>query len=187
VALIISPGRLAGVFMVDVRAQEDARGLFARTFCRDEFRAHGLNGVFVQSNTSFNRRRGTLRGMHYQAPPKAEAKLVRCTSGAIFDVVLDLRPSSATYLEWEAVELTSENRRAIYVPEGLAHGFQALTDAAEVLYDMTESYAPECARGVLWNDPAFGIRWPLSDPILSDRDRSFPPFPPATEGRPPVR
>jgi dTDP-4-dehydrorhamnose 3,5-epimerase len=165
---------LAGAYVVEVEAAEDQRGLFARTFCADEFAAHGLPRGFVQCNTSFNARRGTLRGMHWQAEPKAEGKLVRCTQGAIYDVILDLRRGSRTYLAWKAYELSAANRRALYAPPGFAHGFQALSDAAEVFYQMTENYAPELARGARWDDAAFGIDWPIRPPLISPRDASFP-------------
>jgi dTDP-4-dehydrorhamnose 3,5-epimerase len=135
-----------------------------------------LNPGLVQCNVSFNRRRGTLRGMHFQAPPREEAKLVRCTAGAVHDVIVDLRPGSATYCRWFAVELSAENRRALYVPEGFAHGFQTLTDDAEVLYNMSEFYDAALARGVRWNDPRFAIQWPLPDPVLSEPDRAYPDF-----------
>jgi dTDP-4-dehydrorhamnose 3,5-epimerase len=171
-----TPSDLADIVIVDVEPHVDGRGLFARTFCEAEFAAAGLPTRFVQSSVSFNTRRGTLRGLHYQAPPKPEAKLVRCTRGTIHDVVVDLRPSSATFLRWISVELTAENRRALYIPGGCAHGFQTLTDDAEVLYLMTEFYAPELARGVRWNDPVFGVEWPIADPRLSERDATYPDF-----------
>jgi dTDP-4-dehydrorhamnose 3,5-epimerase len=165
---------LAGALIVDIAAAEDERGLFARTFCANEFKEHGLPPALVQCSTSFNARRGTLRGMHWQAEPKPEGKLVRCTRGAVHDVILDLRPGSATRLKWRAFELTADNRRALYIPPGFAHGFQALSDASEVLYQMTESYSPELARGARWNDQTFGIDWPIRPPMLSPRDASFP-------------
>jgi dTDP-4-dehydrorhamnose 3,5-epimerase len=171
-----TPSELADIVIVDVEPHVDGRGLFARTFCEAEFAAAGLPTRFVQSSVSFNTRRGTLRGLHYQAPPKPEAKLVRCTHGTIHDVVVDLRPSSATFLRWISVELTAENRRALYIPGWCAHGFQTLTDDAEVLYLMTEFYAPELARGVRWNDPVFGVEWPIADPRLSERDATYPDF-----------
>lgn len=173
-----TPCELADTVIVDVEPHVDGRGLFARTFCEAEFAAAGLPTRFVQSSVSFNTRRGTLRGLHYQAPPKPEAKLVRCTRGAIHDVVVDLRPSSASFLRWISLELTAENRRALYIPEGCAHGFQTLTDDAEVLYMMTEFYAPELARGVRWNDPIFGVEWPIADATLSERDTTYPDFRP---------
>lgn len=169
--------KLEGAYVIEPERLEDERGFFARTFCRREFEAHGLNPVFVQLNISHNRVKGTLRGMHYQAEPHAEAKLVRCTRGAVFDVILDLRPGAATYRQWFSVELNMDNRRAVYVPEGVAHGIQTLADDTEVFYHMSEFYHPEVARGVRWDDPAFGIEWPLPDPLLSDRDRSFELWP----------
>lgn len=165
-----------GSYVLEVERREDARGFFARTFCRDEFIRHGLPTNFVQSSVSFNRRRGTLRGMHFQRPPAAEGKLVRCTRGVIYDVVLDLREDSPTFRQWMAVELSDESHRTVYMPPGCAHGFQTLTEDVEVLYSMTESYAPELADGVRWDDPAFAIAWPIAPPILSDRDASFPSF-----------
>ena len=169
---------LGDTVIVDIEEHVDGRGLFARTFCENEFAAAGLPTRFVQSSVSFNTRRGTLRGLHYQVPPKAEGKLVRCTRGAIYDVVVDLRSQSATFLRWIGVELTAENRRALYVPPGCAHGFQTLTDDAEVLYLMTEFHAPETARGVRWNDPIFGVEWPIPNPTLSERDAAYPDFRP---------
>jgi dTDP-4-dehydrorhamnose 3,5-epimerase len=165
---------LAGAFIVDAEPYEDDRGLFARTFCKKEFSEHGLCPDFVQCNTSFNRRRGTLRGMHFQQPPYGETKLVRCVAGAIYDVMIDLRPESPTFRNWVGVELTSDNRRALYVPTDFAHGFQTLTSNAEVLYMMSETYHADHAAGVRWDDPAFGIEWPIADPILSERDASYP-------------
>lgn len=166
--------RLPGVVVVEIEPTRDERGFFARSWCRREFERHGLNPDLVQCNISFNKKKGTLRGMHYQAEPHQEAKLVRCTRGAIYDVVIDLRPESATYRQWQAVELNAENRCMLYVPSGVAHGFQSLEDDTEVFYQMSEFYHPECARGVRWDDPAFGIRWPLPDPIASEKDRSYP-------------
>ena len=167
---------LPGAYVLEVERKEDARGFFARTFCRDEFMRHGLPTDFVQSSVSFNPRRGTLRGMHFQRPPRAEGKIVRCTSGVMYDVVLDLREDSRTFLRWMAVELSADTRRAVYVPPGCAHGFQTLTEDVEVLYSMTEPYVPELAGGVRWDDPAFAIHWPIAPPILSDRDATFPSF-----------
>jgi dTDP-4-dehydrorhamnose 3,5-epimerase len=167
------PTPLAGAYLIELEQLDDERGFFARSFCQNEFKAHGLDPVVAQCNVSFNRKRGTLRGLHYQAEPHAEAKLVRCTRGAIWDVIVDLRKGSPTARKWHAVELTAENRRALYIPVGLAHGFQTLADDTEVLYQMSESYHPESARGVRWNDPAFGIAWPLADPVLSKKDESY--------------
>jgi dTDP-4-dehydrorhamnose 3,5-epimerase len=165
---------LAGACIVSIEPREDERGYFARSFCREEFSRRGLRTDIAQCNVSFNHRRGTLRGMHYQVAPKAEAKLVRCTRGAIHDVIVDLREDSLTYRRWTAVELTETNSRMLYVPEGFAHGFQTLVDDSEVFYQMFESYSPDHARGVRWDDPAFGISWPFADPIVSERDRTFP-------------
>ena len=159
---------------MDLAPIEDERGFFARSFCEKEFSERGLNPRVVQCNVSFNRRRGTLRGMHFQAAPHEEAKLVRCTAGAIWDVMVDLRPGSPTFKRWHGAELSAANRRAFYVPEGVAHGFQTTTENAEVLYQMTASFRPESARGVRWNDPAFAIQWPIADPFVSERDRAFP-------------
>lgn len=170
------PGRLAGVFRIELEEVEDDRGFFARSWSIDEAEAHGLNVRVVQCNVSFNRRRGTLRGLHYQVAPHEEAKLVRVTRGALIDVLLDVRRDSPTYRQWERFELTDANRSAVYVPEGVAHGFQTLTDQTEVFYQISAGYAPEFARGVRWNDPAFNIDWPLPDPILSARDAAFPDF-----------
>ena len=170
--------RLGGVSVIEPDRNEDQRGFFARTFCAREFTARGLPGSFVQCNTSHNHRRGTLRGMHFQAAPCEEGKLVRATRGAIYDVLIDLRPCSPTYREWTAFELSAENGRMVYIPPGLAHGFLTLTDQTEVFYQMTEFYTPELARGVRWNDPAFDIAWPIALPLLSERDASFPDFAP---------
>ena len=161
---------------MEIEPREDERGLFARTWCRHEFRAAGLNDALVQCNTSFNQRRGTLRGMHYQQAPHQEAKLVRCTAGAILDVILDLRPDSDTYLRTFSVELTAANRLALYVPEGCAHGFQALMDDTEVFYQMSEYYHPQSARGLRWNDSVLEMQWPILPPLVSKRDASYPDF-----------
>jgi dTDP-4-dehydrorhamnose 3,5-epimerase len=173
-----TPTPLSGVLVVELDLLGDERGWFARTFDAEEFEAHGLNPAVVQCNASFNSRRDTLRGMHYQAEPHGESKLVRCVRGAIFDVAVDLRTDSATFCEWHGVELRAENGRALYIPAGLAHGFQTLTDDCEVLYQMGYRYVPEAARGVRWDDSAFGIEWPASagERIISERDRSFEDF-----------
>lgn len=169
---------LRGAYVLEAERITDSRGFFARTWSLEEFEAHGLNTTLVQCNVSFNHRKGTLRGMHAQRPPHAEVKLVRCTMGAIYDVIIDLRPDSPTYTHSYGVELSAENRRAFYIPEGFLHGYQTLTDDAEVFYQMSESYHPECAYGARWNDPAFGISWPLPDPFMADRDRNYPDFVP---------
>ena len=169
--------RLEGAYIIEPEPIEDERGFFARTFCVREFEAHGLNPCVAQCNISFNKKKGALRGMHYQTEPHAEVKLVRCNRGAIYDVIIDLRPGSPTYKEWVSVELTADNRRMFYVPEGFAHGFQTLTDNSEVFYQMSEFYHPESARGVRWNDPAFGIKWPkIHYRIVSEIDRRYAGF-----------
>jgi dTDP-4-dehydrorhamnose 3,5-epimerase len=170
------PTSLAGAYVIEVERRMDDRGFFARYWCRQEFEAAGLNAHLEQNSVSFNRKRGTLRGMHYQQAPHEEVKTVRCTQGRIWDVILDLRPDSATFRQWFAAELTAENLKMMYVPAGLAHGFQTLTDDAEVLYQISESYHAELARGVRWDDPAFQIKWPVQNPILSQRDREFSDF-----------
>jgi dTDP-4-dehydrorhamnose 3,5-epimerase len=170
------PTPLTGAYLIELELLEDERGFFARSFCQSEFRAHGLDPVVAQCNVSFNRKRGTLRGLHYQAEPHVEAKLVRCTRGAVWDVIVDLRKGSLTVRQWHAAELTADNRRALYIPAGFAHGFQTLADDTEVLYQMSEFYHPESARGILWDDPALQINWPLSNPTVSERDRSYPPL-----------
>ncbi len=170
------PTELPGAFIVEIEPHSDERGLFARTYCEREFAAAGLPGRFVQCNTSFNEKRGTLRGLHYQRPPHEEGKLVRCTQGAVFDVIVDLRRDQPTFCRWQGFELTAANRTALYIPPGCAHGFQSLVDGAEVFYQMTEFYMPGQDAGVGWDDPAFGIRWPLPDPTLSGRDRSYARF-----------
>ncbi len=169
---------LAGAWVIELDELGDERGWFARTFDAEEFRARGLNPDVVQCNASFNARRGTLRGMHYQAEPHGESKVVRCVRGAIFDVAVDLRADSATRCRWHAIELSADNHIAYYLPEGLAHGFQTLTDDTEVLYQMGYPYVPEAARGVRWDDPAFAIEWPASDAerIIAEKDRSYPDF-----------
>ena len=176
--MLFEETRLHGAFVIDIQCLEDSRGFFARSFCADEFARHGLPGIFVQSNISYNRRRGTLRGMHFQLPPHEEGKLVRCTSGAIYDVIIDLRRDSPTYCQWTQVELSRNNGRALYVPPGFAHGFQTLTDETDVSYQMTEFFVPGASAGVRWNDPAFGIDWPFGDPILSDKDANYPDYRP---------
>ena len=172
--MIFTETAIAGAFVIDLERREDDRGFFARSFCEDEFRAHGLEPRVAQCNVSWNRVRGTLRGLHYQAAPHEETKIVRCTRGAIWDVVVDLRRDSNTYRQWTGVDLTDENRRALYIPHGLAHGFITRTDDAEVLYMMGSSYMEGAARGALWNDAAFAIEWPVEPVVISERDRSYP-------------
>ncbi len=159
--------------MIDIKPIGDERGFFARSFCQKEFREHRLNPNLVQCNISLNAKKGTLRGMHYQTGPDEEAKLVRCTMGAIYDVIIDLRSGSPTFKQWAAVELTANNHRMLYVPEGFAHGFQTLEENTEIFYQMSAFHASESARGVRWNDPSFEIQWPLLDQIMSERDKSF--------------
>lgn len=173
-----SQTRIAGAYLIDVEPHADERGFFARTFCCDEFAAQGLRSSFVQCNVSFNARKGTLRGMHFQEKPYEEAKLVSCTRGAVYDVILDLRRESSTFRTWAAFELTADNRRMLYIPEGLAHGFQSLEDNTDVSYLMSQMYRPGFERGARWDDPAFAIRWPLADPIVSKRDAAYPDFKP---------
>lgn len=167
---------LKGAFVIESEKQEDVRGFFARTFCGAEFAKRGLDATVVQSSISFNRRKGTLRGMHYQVAPFEETKLVRCTMGSIHDVILDLRSGSPTYKRSFSVALSGQNRRALYVPRGFAHGFQTLEDDSEVLYQMSVPYSPEHERGVRWNDPAFAIEWPAAERVMNERDRNYPDF-----------
>ena len=175
--MIFVERKLKGVFIIEPERKEDERGFFARTWCQTEFEKHGMDARLVQCSLSYNAKKGTLRGMHYQVAPYAEAKLVRCTMGAIYDVILDLRQKSVTFKQWMAVELTAENRKAMYIPEGLAHGFQTLRDDTEVFYQMSDFYHPECARGVRWDDPAFDVSWPSGPRIISPKDLQYPNFP----------
>lgn len=168
--------RLSSAYIIEIAKLEDIRGFFARTFCQREFADNNLPTEFVQCNISFNKEKGTLRGMHYQAAPFEEGKLVRCTSGAIYDVIVDLRHDSSTYCNWIAVELSAKNRRALYVPPGFAHGFQTLESNTEVFYQMTSFYEPSAGRGVRWDDNAFNIKWPLDSPILSEKDSAYPVY-----------
>jgi dTDP-4-dehydrorhamnose 3,5-epimerase len=168
--------KLGGVVEVHLDRKTDERGFFARSWCRTEFEEAGLDSRLVQCSISYNERRGTLRGMHYQAAPFAEVKLVRCTQGAICDVILDLRAESPTFKQWVAVTLSSENRNMVYIPDGCAHGFLTLADDTEIFYQMSEYFHPEVARGVRWDDPAFGIEWPEKVAVISERDRTLPDF-----------
>lgn len=171
----LEPLELAGAFVVEVEPHIDERGLFARTWSADEFAERGLVTEWAQASTSHNRVAGTLRGLHYQADPHAEVKLVRCSSGAAYDVVVDLRADSPTYRRWAAVELTAENRRGVYIPVGFAHGFQTLADDTELSYLTSARYRPELARGVRWDDPALGVEWPACERrVISERDRALP-------------
>lgn len=174
--MIFTETKLKGAFIIDLELKEDPRGAFARTFCMKEFEQHGLKSTVAQCNLSFNYKAGTLRGMHYQVAPATETKLVRCTKGAIYDVIIDMRPDSPTYMQHIGVELTADNRRALYVPEMFAHGYQALTDGAEVVYQVGEFYTPGYERGIRYNDPAFGIEWPMPVTVISDKDAAWELF-----------
>jgi dTDP-4-dehydrorhamnose 3,5-epimerase len=175
--MIFRETKLPGTHIIEVQRLEDDRGFFGRSFCRDQFIRWGLNPDVVQCNISFNRDAGTLRGMHYQSAPHAEDKLIRCTRGRLYDVIVDLRRESPTFKQWISQELTEDDLRMLYVPKGCAHGFQTLEDNTEVFYQMSEFFHPESARGVRWNDPAFGIQWPKGvQEILSERDRNWPDY-----------
>ncbi len=177
--MVFTETRLRGAFVIDPEHHADERGYFARTYCRREFEQHGLSPDVVQASLSYNATRGTLRGMHYQQPPHAEAKLIRCARGALYDVAIDLRPDSPTCGQWTAVELTAKPgtpSRMFYIPAGFAHGFQTLEDHTEILYQMSAFYAPDAGRGLRWNDPAFAIEWPLAVSVISERDRTYPDF-----------
>lgn len=194
--MIFTEIKLKGAFIIEPERLEDERGFFARTWCQREFKEHGLNPRLVQCNISYNKKKGTLRGMHYQIAPYEEAKLVRCTKGAIYDVIIDLRQDSPTYCQWIAVELTAHSSdhgsqltidsahslqltahaKMLYIPEGFAHGFLTLEDNTEVFYQMSEFYMPEYARGVRWNDPAFNIQWPIEVIVVSEKDEQYRDF-----------
>ena len=174
--MIFTETKLKGSFVIQPERLEDERGFFARTFCCNEFKAKGLNPRLVQCSISVNAIKGTIRGMHFQRPPHEEAKLVRCIKGAIFDVIIDIRPESATYGTWISFSLSDSNCRMLYIPEGCAHGFQTLKNNTEILYQMSEFYHPESEGGIRPNDPAFGIPWPIKDPIVSARDLAYPDF-----------
>lgn len=176
--MIFTETQLKGSFTIDLEPIEDERGFFARSFCQKEFEKHGLNPRIVQCNVSYNKKKGTLRGMHYQVAPYEEAKLVRCIKGLIYDVIIDLRPDSPTYCQWFAVELTAEDYKMLYIPEGFAHGFQTLEEDTVVFYQVSAFYDPESARGVRWNDPAFGISWPDNVSVILERDQQYPDFMP---------
>ena len=172
------PLPLPDAFVIEPEPIADERGFFARTFCRDEFTAHGLSPDLVQCSVSFNKRKGTLRGMHYQKKPHEEAKLVRCTLGAVYDVIIDLRPDSLTFTRWAGIELSAKNHLAIYIPKGFAHGFLTLADESEVFYQMSELFHSECADGVRWDDPVFAIEWLGEIGVMSERDKNYPDFQP---------
>ncbi len=174
--MIFTETKLKGAFTIDIERREDSRGFFGRTFCQHEFQAHGLNPLIAQANTAFNIKKGTLRGMHFQFPPAAESKLVRCTRGAILDIIVDLRPESPTYLEHIAVELSEDNYRALYVPMRFAHGYQALRDKTETSYQVGEFYTPGTEGGLLYNDPRLALKWPLPVAVISDKDKVWKPL-----------
>jgi dTDP-4-dehydrorhamnose 3,5-epimerase len=172
--MIFTESPLAGAYTIDMTRMEDERGFFARSYCAQEFRAHGLPADMPECSVSFNLRRGTLRGMHFQSAPHTEDKLVRCTAGGIFDVIVDLRAGSPTHRQWFGAELTSENRRSLFIPKGFAHGFITLCDATEVFYMISVPYVAGCERGVRWNDPALAIEWPMDPVVISPRDAAYP-------------
>jgi dTDP-4-dehydrorhamnose 3,5-epimerase len=174
--MIFTETKLKGAYVIDVERREDSRGFFARVFCQREFEVHGLKPIIAQANVAFNRTKGTMRGMHFQFPPVAETKLVRCTRGAILDIIVDLRPESPTYLEHVAVELTEDNCRSLYVPERFAHGYQALRDNTDTSYQVGEFYAPGCEGGLQYNDPKLGLQWPLPVTVISDKDQLWKAF-----------
>jgi len=174
--MIFTETKLKGAFIIDIERREDSRGFFARAFCQREFEEHGLKSVIVQSNVAFNRAKGTLRGMHFQFPPSAETKLVRATRGAIVDIIVDLRPESATFLQHVEVELSEDNNRALYVPERFAHGYQVLRDRTETSYQVGEFYTPGSEGGLLYNDPRLGLSWPLPVSVISEKDQAWQPL-----------
>ena len=174
--MIFTATQLDGAWLIDLEHREDERGFFARIWCRQELAAQGLDTEIAQESLSFNRHRGTVRGLHFQRPPHEETKIVRCPRGGIFDVIVDLRPRSPSYLRWQGFELTAENRKALYVPKGFAHGFQTLAHNAEIVYQISEFYAPNSAAGHRYDDAAFGIAWPLPVTVISERDLSWPAF-----------
>lgn len=174
--MIFTETKLAGAFLIELERNQDERGFFARNWSQREFAEHGLVGNFVESNISFSRRKGTLRGMHYQAAPHGQVKLVRCTAGAIYDAIIDLRPESLTFKQWISVELTAQNHLMLYVPLNFAHGFQTLKSNTEITYQVSSPYHPQSSTGIRWNDPAFGITWPNDERIIIARDREYPDF-----------
>lgn len=174
--MIFKESYLKGAYVIELEKLQDERGFFARAWCQREFEIHGLTARIAQANISHNVKRGTLRGMHYQAAPHEEAKLVRCTKGAIYDVIVDLREGSPTYLHWIGVELAADGHRLLYVPEHFAHGFQTLEDDTEVTYQVTQFYTPASERGIRWDDPAIGIEWPLMPSVISKKDQGWPDF-----------
>ena len=174
--MIFTETELKDAFIIDIEKREDNRGFFARAFCKNEFQEHGLETNYVQCNLSRTKKAGSIRGMHYQIAPHEEVKLIRCIKGAIYDVIIDLRPDSPTYRKWTGVELSSDNYRMLYVPKGFAHGFQSLVDNVEVFYFVSEFYTPGSERGLRYNDPSFNIEWPLEVTVISDKDRNWPDF-----------
>ncbi len=174
--MIFTETRIPGAFVIDVKRIEDERGFFGRAFCQKEMKEHGLNEVVAQTNLSSNRKKGTLRGLHYQTAPHEESKLVRCTRGSLFDVLVDLREGSPTFCQWFGVTLTADSFTMLYVPEGCAHGFLTLEDNTDIMYQVSTFYAPESEKGLLWNDPAFNIEWPFEPAVISDKDRNQPAF-----------
>jgi dTDP-4-dehydrorhamnose 3,5-epimerase len=174
--MIFTETKLPGAYLIDIKKLKDERGFFARGWCQKEFEDHGLVPHVLQANISYNIRKGTLRGMHYQVAPYAETKLIRCVRGALYDVIIDLRPDSPTYMQWLGVELSAESYKMLYVPEGFAHGFQTLVDNTEATYQVSQFYTPGAEGGLRYNDPAFGIEWPLEVQVISDKDKSWPDF-----------
>ncbi len=174
--MIFTETKLKGAYVLEIKKLTDDRGFFGRSWCKSEMEEHGLNGNVVQANTSLSKKKGTIRGMHYQKHPHEETKLIRCTRGAVYDVIIDLREDSPTYMQWVGVELTEDNYKMVYVPENFAHGFLTLTDNAEVYYLVTNYYTPNAESGIRYNDPAFNIQWPSSVNIVSDKDKSHPDF-----------
>lgn len=171
--MIFTETKLKGAYIIEIEPIQDDRGFFARAWCHNEFEAQGLTTRLAQANISFNHQQGTLRGMHYQVPPFGEVKIVRCTRGALYDVIIDLRPDSPTYKEWIGVELTAENHKMLYVPENFGHGFQTLVDNTEATYQVSQFYTPGAERGIRWNDPAFGIEWPAEVAVMSEKDKNW--------------
>ncbi len=176
--MIFTETTLKGAFLLEIKKIEDDRGFFGRSWCKKEMEEHGLNGNLCQANTSFSKLKGTIRGMHYQISPYEETKLIRCTRGSIFDVIIDLRPTSESYLKWFGAELTQDNYKMLYVPEGFAHGFITLTDNAEVYYNVTQFYTPGAEAGIRFNDPLFAIKWPVEPAVVSEKDKSHPDYSP---------